>query len=213
MRRLRSLPSPVQCVLALALLIAVSGGSAIAAIRITGRDVVDHSLTGRDIAVSSLTGAHIRDRSLTPRDFRGSVRGPQGPQGPNGQTALVRHVADPVALAPNGGFNFSTAYCAPGEVIVSGGVLPGDSTSVYFSPFFSAPDLSDASKQGWAIGAWNAGSAPATFRAVATCAVKNASQAKRRSRSTSRPQTPSALRHPASTSRDLRPGALTLPGR
>jgi hypothetical protein len=54
------------------------GGSAYAALKITGKEIVDSSVTTRD----------IRDKSLLKKDFRPgqlSTRGPQGIQGPQGE--------------------------------------------------------------------------------------------------------------------------------
>ena len=84
MRRiLRHRPPPAMVIACLALSIAL-GGTASAAVLITGKQVKDGSLSGRDIANRSLTGQDVRDRSLTPLDFNGSVQGPAGPQGPKG---------------------------------------------------------------------------------------------------------------------------------
>lgn len=41
-------------------------------------------ITGADIKNSTIQGKDVRDKSLTPKDFRGSVRGPQGIPGPQG---------------------------------------------------------------------------------------------------------------------------------
>jgi Collagen triple helix repeat (20 copies) len=66
---------------AIAILVVLAlGGTATAARLITSSDIKDNTIRGKD----------VRDRSLTPRDFSGSVRGPQGipgatgPQGPQG---------------------------------------------------------------------------------------------------------------------------------
>ena len=84
MRRiLRQRPSSAMVIACLALSIAL-GGTASAAVLITGKEVKDGSLSGRDIANRSLTGLDVRDRSLTPLDFNGSVQGPAGAAGPQG---------------------------------------------------------------------------------------------------------------------------------
>jgi len=72
------------------------GGSSYAALRVTGRDVPKDALTGadikkltgRDVRNNSLTGADVKNKSLAPKDFRGSVRGPQGPPGAPGATGV-----------------------------------------------------------------------------------------------------------------------------
>ena len=55
-----------------------------------------------DVRNNSLTGWDVKDRSLTPRDFRGSVRGPQGlvgPAGPTGATGATGAAGEPAAVA------------------------------------------------------------------------------------------------------------------
>ena len=60
------------------------GGTAVAAIKITGKNVQNSSLTGADVKNSSLTGKDVKNKSLTPKDFRGSVQGPKGDTGSKG---------------------------------------------------------------------------------------------------------------------------------
>jgi hypothetical protein len=65
------------------------GGSSYAAIKVTGRDVVNSSLTGKDVKNSSLFGRDVRNGSLRGADFKAGElpagqRGPEGPQGSNG---------------------------------------------------------------------------------------------------------------------------------
>lgn len=75
----------------LCLLIVLGGGTAYAAITITGKNVDNGSLTGADIKNNSVTGSDVK--SLTARDFKGGklpagpqgATGPQGPQGATGQ--------------------------------------------------------------------------------------------------------------------------------
>jgi collagen triple helix repeat protein len=84
MRRiLKYRPSSALLIACLALSIAL-GGTAGAAVLVTGKQIKDGSVSGRDIANRSLTGNDVRDRSLTPLDFDGSVQGPAGPAGPQG---------------------------------------------------------------------------------------------------------------------------------
>lgn len=69
------------------------GGSSYAAIRITGRDVVNRSLTGRDIKKHSLTGANVAYHTLLARNFKAGqlprgATGPQGDTGPQGPQGL-----------------------------------------------------------------------------------------------------------------------------
>jgi hypothetical protein len=60
------------------------GGSAYAAVVITGANVRDSSLTGRDVKNASLSSADVKDRSLLKADFKlGELPG-AGAQGPAG---------------------------------------------------------------------------------------------------------------------------------
>ena len=77
----------------LALFVAL-GGTATAALLITGKNVKDSSLTGADIKNRSLTGKDVRKRSLLANTFKDGhlprgPQGPQGPQGPKGDTGTV----------------------------------------------------------------------------------------------------------------------------
>jgi hypothetical protein len=88
MRRiLRHRPSSTLVIACLAVSIAL-GGTASAAVLITGKQVKDGSVAGRDITNRSLTGLDVRDRSLTPLDFNGSLEGPAGAAGPAGPQGL-----------------------------------------------------------------------------------------------------------------------------
>ena len=99
MRRiLKHRPSSAMVIACLALSIAL-GGTASAALLVTGKQVKDGSIAGRDIANSSLTGLDVRDRSLTPLDFNGSVQGPTGAAGPQG---LKGEQGGPPAQGPDG---------------------------------------------------------------------------------------------------------------
>ena len=79
------------------------GGSSYATLRVTSRNVPKNALTGadiknlagKDVRNNSLTGADVRNKSLTPKDFRGSVRGPQGPPGHLGATGAKGDNGDP----------------------------------------------------------------------------------------------------------------------
>ena len=77
------------------------GGGAYAALRVTGREVVNSSLRGADVRNGSLTGRDIRDRSIGARDLaRGAIR--QGPQGATGATGSQGRPGPPGATGPQG---------------------------------------------------------------------------------------------------------------
>jgi hypothetical protein len=82
-RILRYRPSSATVIACLALSIAL-GGTASAAVLITGKQVKDGSVSARDITNRSLTGLDVKDQSLTPLDFNGSLEGPRGAAGPAG---------------------------------------------------------------------------------------------------------------------------------
>jgi hypothetical protein len=67
--------SPAMVVAMVALFIALTG---------TAVATTSALITGRQIANGSITGLDVKNRSLTPRDFRGSVRGPRGLRGLTG---------------------------------------------------------------------------------------------------------------------------------
>lgn len=62
------------------------GGTAAAAVMITGKNVADGSLTGRDVKNSSLGSKKIKDGDLVAKDFKAGQlpAGAQGAQGPQG---------------------------------------------------------------------------------------------------------------------------------
>lgn len=65
------------------------GGTAYAAVTITGKNVKNSSLTGTDIKNSSLTASDVKNRSLRAADFKAGqlpagARGPAGSQGLKG---------------------------------------------------------------------------------------------------------------------------------
>jgi hypothetical protein len=102
-KHIRSRLSYTNLMATVAIFIAL-GGSAYAALRITGRDVVNGSLTGRDIRTNSVTGRDvtrlrtqdIENGSLLREDFASGQlpRGPAGPRGPRGTHTVARVRAD-----------------------------------------------------------------------------------------------------------------------
>lgn len=83
-------PSHSMLVACIALFVAL-GGTAFAAISITGRQVVDSSLTGKDLKNGSVTTSDIRNYSLRAKDFKlgqlpAGATGAQGVRGWSGAT-------------------------------------------------------------------------------------------------------------------------------
>jgi hypothetical protein len=85
-------PSPAMLVALAALFIAL-GGTASAALVITGANVRNGSLSGRDIKNGTIKGADVRNNSLTAKDIRGRLRGPAGPAGPAGTARAFAEMA------------------------------------------------------------------------------------------------------------------------
>jgi hypothetical protein len=88
MSRLRARATFANVVSMLALFVAL-GGSATAAVLITGKNVKDATLTGKDIKDNSVGSADIRDGDLVAKDFKpgqlpAGARGPQGDTGAKG---------------------------------------------------------------------------------------------------------------------------------
>jgi hypothetical protein len=159
--RLRGLSVHTKWLMAVVVVALLMGGSATAALRITGKNVANSSLTGLDIRDSSVTGADIKDRSLSARDFRDSIRGPegpigpQGPQGPAGFSLLVPVFVGPVSIPADGAPHLVTAWCDPGDTVVSGGYVP-----ISYPPLMSIigsnpTATSDFSQEGWDVVAVN----------------------------------------------------------
>lgn len=77
MRNVLGRVSPAMAVAMLALFVALSG---------TAVATTSALISGRQIKNGSITGLDVKNKSLTPRDFRGSVRGPRGLRGATGAT-------------------------------------------------------------------------------------------------------------------------------
>ena len=77
------MPASTVLIAAAAITVAL-GGTAGAALLVSGKQIVDGSVTSRDVKNTSLSGADVRDASLSRADFTGSVQGPAGPVGPTG---------------------------------------------------------------------------------------------------------------------------------
>ena len=86
LRKLRPRLTYANVASSLALFLAVSGGTAIAAATIGTSDIKNRAVTTPKLANGAVTGAKVKNRSLTAADFKsGSLpAGPQGPQGPAG---------------------------------------------------------------------------------------------------------------------------------
>ena len=152
MARMRTRATFANVTALLALVIAL-GGSATAAVLITGKNVKDGSLESADIKNNTLLSADIKNGSLAVKDFKPGVlqagpRGPQGLQGiqgakgdpgapgvipetlPSGRTARGGFSED--KYAPGAGAGIAATISFPLALAAAPGVnviLPGDAAT------------------------------------------------------------------------------------
>ena len=120
-------------VVSTACLFVLLGGSATAAVLITGKQVKNGSLTGADLKNNSVGSSVVKDRTLLAKDFKpGQLvagapgpAGPQGAQGPNG---------DPGAPGPAGAQGAQGPKGDTGEPGPSTGPAGGDLSGNYPNP-------------------------------------------------------------------------------
>lgn len=128
--RIRSRLSYANVMASIAVFIAL-GGSSYAAIKITGRNVVDGSLTGRDIKNRSVGVVDLGRgaiKSLKGSKGEGGERGPQGPQGPagpqgpSGEAAAAKlTIRKAFVNVPKDAIGGATIACESGEKATGGG--------------------------------------------------------------------------------------------
>ena len=161
-------PGYANVVATIALFVAL-GGSSYAAIRISGRNVVDGSLTSRD----------VKDRSLLKKVYRLGVcrggapgargaggapgaTGATGPPGAPGVSGYERVTSEPFEI-PTGTERPGSASCPAGKKVLGGGAeVAGAEQTVIDSYPVSADD--------WFVHVTNTGAA-ATFTVYAICAT------------------------------------------
>lgn len=177
-------PSPALCVATLALIVATTG-TGIAATKISGQSIRDHSIPASKLALHSVTAKQIKAHAVTKASLAGDVAvddptagpaGPAGPQGPAGTPGLI----DPSRLivAAGGDVNLvangtatATASCPAGTFVIGGGYTDlGTDQKVYALSSGPATD----GTQAWQVRAKNdtAGQNQSTlWHAVAYCVV------------------------------------------
>jgi hypothetical protein len=103
MSRIRSRLKYANVMATAAVFIAL-GGSATAAVLITGKNVRNSSLTGADIRNGSVGSADVKDRNLLAKDFKaGQIpAGAQGPKGDVGPVGAAGPQGAPGATGPAG---------------------------------------------------------------------------------------------------------------
>lgn len=132
-------PSPALAVALLALFVAL-GGTGYAAIKVTGRNVVNSSLTGADIRNGSLSIADLSDGTVKtligepgpagPAGVTGAqgAPGPQGAQGATGQRGPSGFTGTSFNSGPSLNLDaneYGSVYadCEPGQIATGGGVV------------------------------------------------------------------------------------------
>src|SRR5215207_6648489 len=198
MRRiLRHRPSSAMVIACLALSIAL-GGTASAAVLITGKQVKDGSIAGRDVknrslgmnklstsAVSSLAGQAGPQGPQGDKGDQGPVgptgatgpkgeTGPAGPQGaagvpgPSGVSGWQYFVSDGVYIVDDGPGS-AEVYCPLHKRPLGGGL--GRTGAFRTNMVTSAPkERKSDGALGWVVDVWNEGPLPTTIYAWVICA-------------------------------------------
>src|SRR3954451_7016296 len=137
--RIRARATYANVTATIALFVAL-GGTAGAAVLMTGKNVKDGSLTGADIKNGSIATADVKDGGLLAKDFKpgelvGGARGATGPKGDQGSPG-----ADGAAGAPGvaGGQGPAGPAGAGGKAGPAGGPLP-KYTHVIGTATFTSP--------------------------------------------------------------------------
>ncbi len=173
-------PTATTVIAFVALFAALGGGTAIAAKKLTGKDIKDGSIGLKDLSKKAKSGME-GDRGATGATGARGAAGPQGPAGPPGAAGapgapgvnrLQYAVGDDIALCATGGADpactvgFSEAICPAGMVATGGGhewvdAPPVDATESY--------DSSNLDGTGWIVAMVNNAAVAADFYAVAHC--------------------------------------------
>ena len=158
-------PSPALVIAVLALVLGFTGG-AVAASKITGKQIKDGSITGKDIKNDSLTGTDIKGQFGGPAGRRGPA-GPPGPPGPSasggGGPVTYRSAGAPVQP----GSDTASASCPDGMVPTGGGALPlSDGVTVEWGrPVALRTETPDS----WEVGTSNSSAEPGAILVTAVC--------------------------------------------
>src|SRR5580765_6919454 len=93
---------PVMVVALVALVVTAPGSTSTAASGCPGGALHCPTFNGTDIINGTLTGSDVKDHSLTPKDFKGSVRGPRGKTGAQGAAGPAGPAGPPGANGSQG---------------------------------------------------------------------------------------------------------------
>jgi hypothetical protein len=172
-------------------LFAALGGSAYAAVTVTGNDIKNGTITGKDVknrslgarklsatAVSSLAGPRGPAGpqgdpgpvgSTGPKGEPGpagpqGAEGPAGPRGPSGISGWEYRVSVPGTLVPPNTVGYAEVYCSAGKKALGGG---GESIPTRAAVSTSAPT---GNGSGWVVRVYNIGTVGTTVSAWVICA-------------------------------------------
>lgn len=162
MKRLRR-PSPALVLSVIAVFVAFTGG-AVAAGKISGKQIKDGSLTGKDIKNDSLTGS----------DIKGNVRGPEGPRGPAGPAGTgsggsggpAVSYRSAIAQIPADGMQPVFAVCPAGQVPTGGSYRAEPGLVVAYEQF---GDFATDNPDSWMALVENPTEAPLTVGVQVAC--------------------------------------------
>jgi len=170
-------------------LFAAIGGSAYAAVTVTGANIQDGTVTGKDVKNRSLAKADLSPRALGslkgqmgpqgpqglpgakgdpgPAGLKGET-GAQGPQGSSGVTNIEYRVSQGVSV-PKGQTIGDQVNCSTGKSVLGGGVAnyPSNAAARVVS---TAPGGANGDRTGWSAQIYNAGDSAFSSYTWAVCA-------------------------------------------
>ena len=160
-------------------LFAALGGTAYAAVTVTGKNIKDGTVTGRDVKNRSLGTNKLSAKAMAslagrpgpagPKGETGTQgpagpRGPEGPQGASGISGWEHRVSVPGKFVPPDSVGFAEVYCSPGKKALGGG---GESIPGRAAISTSAPTSGGT---GWVVRVYNVGTQGTTVSAWVICA-------------------------------------------
>jgi hypothetical protein len=142
MRTLRNhRPSPAL-LLALAALFVALGGTAAAALSVTGSSIKNGTVTGRDVKDRSLGTRELTKRAVGSLRGQAGAPGPQGPAGPRGATGAAGPTGPAGPPGPQGEQGVQGATGPPGsDGIVATGFVSGAGNNPTSSLAFLSPTV------------------------------------------------------------------------
>ena len=147
-------------VVAYVALFAALGGSAYAAVTVTGKDVQNGTLTGKDVKNRSLGSKELSKKAIGSLSGQRGPAGPQGPKGDSGPKGDAGAKGDPgvsgyVEVNEYSAFNSNaeksaTATCPAGTKVIGGGAVVND----YGGPVALETSVPISGGDGWSASAY-----------------------------------------------------------